>query len=323
MGMALNSHAQLFEWGGGFHGFADNREYAKSGRFSQTITGLRIAPSVGILVDSTHRLRVGVNMLFSFGSEKAIERVDPIIYYQYHKPRIDFYMGMIPRFKTIGRLSRALLRGSINYFNPNISGLLVHYHHANVQQRLWLDWISAPGIDRREQFRVGAKGSVSWRNFYFEHQIMLWHYALSQNSSADQHIRDNLGFRAVIGYQRRSEGFIDSLNLSAGVLLSLDRLRTIYDWRTPKGGVFALYAKHRSVFIDDELYLGQAQDLPNGTSFYNEKVYNKLDLGWSPIRHARFSGALILRLHFTPAGMDNQQLLSLRYRIGGQLPLRH
>ena len=320
--MALNSHAQLFEWGIGFHGFVDNREYAESGRFSQTITGLRIAPRIGFLVDSTHRIQVGASLLSGFGTQSFIDQADPIIYYQYHKPTVDFYMGMIPREETIGRFSNALLNDTMAYSDPNMGGILVHYHHGKVQQRLWLDWESAPGIDKREQFRVGAKGSVRWKHFYLEHQMMLWHYALAQNSNPDQHIRDNLALQVMAGYQRSSANFIDSLEVSGGVLFSLDRIRNVYDWSTPLGGVVHLYAKHKSLFVENELYIGEEQDIPNGVNFYMEKTYNRLDLGWAPLRNARLNAALIFRFHFTPTGMDNQQVLSLRYRIGNRFPLR-
>lgn len=320
--MTLNGHAQLFEWGVDFHSFADNREYARTGRLSQTIIGLRLAPYVGLSLDSTHRIRVGADLLHRFGSDSPIKKIDPIVYYQYHRKKFNFYMGLVPREIAVGRISEALLNDTLGYSDPNISGIAMTFADGQVRQRLWLNWVSSPGYNRREQFRVGISGEVAMGQFYLGHQSVLWHYALSENSIPTEHIRDNLAIRMVGGFHKRMQGFIDSVNVSGGFLISFDRLRNVYDWRVPKGAVVNLYASHGPFFLDEEVYFGQRHNIPNGISFYNEKLYNRLDFGWSPKQIKRLDASLIIRFHFTEVGIDNQQLLSLRYHFGGSVPVR-
>ena len=83
----ITVNAQQLEGSISLHGFADNREYAKSNRFSQTIFGTRFSPEIGLLLDSIHRIRVGFNALHEFGSPKFTAKIDPVIYYQYKKEK--------------------------------------------------------------------------------------------------------------------------------------------------------------------------------------------------------------------------------------------
>lgn len=322
LGMAINVHAQLFEWEIGFHGFADNREYVRSNRYSQTIMGLRLAPAFGMLIDSTHRIRIGIDALQEFGSSEFGSKVDPIIYYQYRRPRVDFYMGLFPRTTLLKDISPALLNDTLTYYQPQISGMMAHYHHGNVEQKLWIDWLGKQSYDVREQFLVGLEGTVRLGHFFLNHQATLWHNALSSNPAIEQHIQDNLALLLRVGWASKPAGFIDSLRVSMGGLFSADRLRHVYDWRSPRGVIAHLYAAHRMFFVENELYVGDPQIIPNGISFFAEKFYHRVDVGWVPLKGKRIDGSLTLRFHFTPKGMDNQQVLSLRYFIGGDLPVQ-
>ena len=102
----------------------------------------------------------------------------------------------------------------------------------------------------------------------------------------------------------------------AGVLGPDHRLRGVYDWRTPKGFIADLYAEYRSLFIANNFYTGGSLPVVFGDRFYTTHRYNRLDLGWRPLRSGDLDGSFTLSFHFAPGTIDNQQQLTLRYRIG-------
>src|SRR5690606_41824568 len=106
--LCSTTRAQQLEWDLNFHGFADNREYAKSGRYPQTIFGARIAPEIGLSVDSIHRLRAGANYLHEFGA-KPVGELTPTVYYNYQQYGFNFYIGMFPRYGLLDDYPRAIL----------------------------------------------------------------------------------------------------------------------------------------------------------------------------------------------------------------------
>lgn len=134
-----NIYAQELEGNLNFHGFADNREYARSKRFSETIFGLRVTPSVGLLIDSAHRIRLGVNVMHEFGSPKFSNKADIVAYYQYLKKDWNFYMGAFPREGLISDFPRAILNDTLNYYRPNVEGMLVKYENENWKQVIFID----------------------------------------------------------------------------------------------------------------------------------------------------------------------------------------
>ena len=63
LSLTTSVKSQVLEGDINYFGFMDNREYARSGRFSQTIFGNRLATEIGLKLDSFNRFRVGFNAL--------------------------------------------------------------------------------------------------------------------------------------------------------------------------------------------------------------------------------------------------------------------
>ncbi len=318
----VRSSAQQFEWDLGFRSFVDNREYANSGRNSETIIGLRLAPEVGFVLNEAHRIRIGFSALHEFGSEKFGKQVIPTIYYDYRKNGFDFYIGMFPREDLLKGFPNAFLNDTLQYFRPNLSGMLLNYRTSVFKQQLWIDWTSKQTESTREQFLAGVSGTVNIGQFYSSHDIILWHNSLPKNAASDVHIRDNLAAILRLGMDISSPPLVDSLTFSVGGMISFDRMRGVYDWRSPKGTLLEAYAGYKSFFVQDVFYMGEAQYIGIGDSFYASERYNRLDLGWTPFRYKRIEGKLVVSLHFTPGAFDNQQAFKLRYNIGGNYKTR-
>lgn len=316
-GMA--ARAQDIGWKVHFHGFADNREYARSGRYSQSILGVRIAPEINFSLDSSHFLHAGVNYLHEFGSQRVdAHRVSPTIYYNYKRHGHDFYIGMFPREGLLSGYHRAILNDTLNYYRPNIEGILWRHQRGASYQQLWIDWTSRQTAVDREQFLAGASGRIALGVVYLSHQITLWHNALRSGPAEidELPIRDNGSAMLKAGTSLTSIAFLDSLDISAGGLIAYDRLRGVYDWRTPKGFIADVHAEYRDFFMTNSFYVGESLPIAYGDRFYTARRYNRLDLGWKPLRYNGLEGRFTLSFHCTPGAMDNQQQFSLRYRIG-------
>ena len=317
------AYGQDLEWNVNLHGFADNQEFAKAGLPSSTIFGMRFSPEVGLSIDSTSRIRIGFNSLHEFGDKHNFARkVDPVIYYNYQKNGVDFYLGAFPRYSLLKNYPRALLRESHQYFRPNLEGFSFNYTKEKFNQQVWIDWTSKQTETDRENFVIGVSGAVKSKSFYFSHFFTLWHNALTSVQNPDDHIQDNAALVARVGVDLSEKTFLDSLDINVGGLMSFDRLRNIYDWRTPKGVLLGTHLAYKSFFIQDEFYIGEAQRIGYGDAFYNSKHYNRLDLGWSALRYKHLEASLLVSFHFIPGSMSNQQVINLRYNIGGNVPLK-
>lgn len=311
--------AQDIGWNVDFHGFADNREYAQSGRYSQSILGVRLAPEIYFSLDSTHFLHGGINYMHEFGSRaNKADRVSPTVYYNYKRQGHDFFIGMFPRANLLSGYHRALLNDTLHYYRPNIEGLLWRYSRHKFHQQVWIDWTSRQTAIDREQFLAGMSGHIAMGSAYFSHQLTLWHNARSEgpNGANSTPIRDNGAAMAKFGVDLTSATFLDSLDISAGGLVAYDRLRGVYDWQTPKGFIADLYAEYQNFFVANSFYAGERLPIVYGDNFYTASRYNRLDIGWKPLQYKGLEGQFTLSLHFTPGAVDNQQQFTLRYHIG-------
>ncbi|QNL51474.1 hypothetical protein H8S90_07835 [Olivibacter sp. SDN3] len=311
---------QRLEWNLHTFGFADNREYTNAGLYSQSILGIRVAPEIGISVDSIHRVRFGINFLQEFGAQPFGAKVNPTAYYNYENKGVSFYLGAFPRVDLIGDYPRAVLNDTLMYYRPNIEGLFLRYQKEGFHQQLWVDWTSRQTANDREQFMVGLSGKFQKNLFFFSHHLTMLHTASSLNETFP--VRDNMTGMLQLGLDLSKRTTLDSLTFSAGMLLSLDRQRGLYESRTPKGAIIDVHAAYRAVFLNNTFYKGQAHDIMFGDRFYTKDTYNRLDLGWKPFRLANLEGSFMLSLHFTPGQISNQQMLLLRYNLGGGIKLK-
>lgn len=314
--------AQNVEGSLGLHTFADNREYGKSRRYPQTIFGIRFSPELGLLLDSTHRLRVGFNALHEFGSPSFTNRIDPVVYYQYLKNDWNFYMGAFPRYKLLTDYPRAILTDTLNYYRPNVEGMLLKYENEHFRQILWIDWTSRQTATARENFLFGLSGKYKTGLFFISHYAMMLHNAGPAVSIEGDHIEDNGALAIKVGIDLSEKTFLDSLTFSVGGLMSFERVRTVGGWQTPKGMLVDFHAEYKRFGIINSYYNGEGHNIRFGDRFYTSKVYNRTDLTWRPILFKNIEGILDLSFHFVDGVVDSQQAFGLRYTIMGSKKIR-
>jgi len=317
--------AQEIEGNLSYFGFLDNREYMKSGRYSQTIFGNRISPEVGIRIDSIHRFRVGFNALYEFGSKQArfFDKIEPVIYYQYEKDKIDFFIGSFPRQNLVDDYPRALLSDTLNYYRPNIQGMLAKYENSKFKETVWLDWTSRQTAIDRETFIFGLSGKYQPGMFFVSHHAYMFHNAGAAIEVPGDNLQDNGAATVKIGLDLSKATILDSLTITAGGMMSFERTRSVTDgFNTPKGFVSDLYAGYKRFSINNTFYAGQGHHLLLGDEFYNAKTYDRIDFRWTPILFKNISGSFVFSYHFADGIMDNQQAFFLRYNLSGSKKLK-
>lgn len=309
------TNAQKLEGSLSLHTFADNREYAKSGRFSQTIFGLRLSPEIGLLLDSVHRFRVGFNALHEFGSPKFTNHIDPVAYYEFDKQNWNFYMGVFPRHNLLSDFPRAVLTDTFNYYRPNVEGMLLKYENENWKQLLFIDWTSRQTATDRENFIFGFSGHFKKNLFFISHHAMMLHNAGPGISIPGDHIEDNGAIALKVGLDLSKKTFLDSLTINTGGLMSFQRIRNVEGWKTPKGLLLEMQMEYRRFGIINSFYTGESHNVTYGDKFYTAKTYNRTDLSWRPIIYKGIEGKFTLSLHFLEGVIDSQQSFGLRYFI--------
>ncbi len=299
------------------HSFADNREYGKSNRYPQTIFGVRLSPEIGLSMDSTHRIRVGFNALHEFGSPKFTNKIDPVVYYQFTKQKWNLYMGAFPRYKLLSDYPRAILTDTLNYYRPNVEGMLVKYENEHLRQTVWIDWTSRQTAIARENFLFGLSGSYKNGIFFASHYAMMLHNAGPAINIVGDHIEDNGALAIKAGVDLTGKTGLDSLTINAGGLMSFERLRSVSGWNTPKGLLLEFHVAYHRFGVINSYYNGEGHHIRFGDRFYSAKIYNRTDFTWRPILFKNVEGILDLSFHFVEGVVDSQQAFGLRYNISG------
>jgi hypothetical protein len=303
-----------WDWGLHFHGFADNREFVQSGRSSKTLFGVRLTPEVGLRLEEHHRIRAGATLMQEFGYNK--QRIQPILYYQYKKGAHRFHLGAFTRYGLLDDYPRALMSDTLLYDRPFIEGMLWRFQQGNFYQQVWIDWNSRQTAQQREEFIAGWSGKVPFGSFYLSHAAMLWHQAHRKNRLPDDRIRDNASAQFKLGWSGSDWLPLDSSDLYIGVVQAFDRLRSVYDWQTPTGGIAHLHMRYHSFYIENTYYFGGPMPLPYGDPFYTSGQYNRAEVGWIPLKSTTLEAKLALSIHFSDGVVDNQQQFTLRYHLG-------
>jgi hypothetical protein len=317
--------SQVLEGNLNYFGFMDNREYIRSGRNSQTIFGNRLATEAGIKLDSFNRFRVGFNALYEFGSQKNTfaDQIQATIYYEHQKNNWNFFIGAFPRLNLLDNYPRALLKDTLNYYRPNIEGMLVKYETSKFKETVWLDWTSRQTNTAKETFLFGFSGKYQPGIFFLSHYAYMYHNAGAAIPIPGDFLQDNGAVMGEIGLDLGKKVKLDSLTFSGGVLMSIDRTRAVSSkFSTPVGFISNLYAAYKQFSIQNTFYAGQSHNILFGDQFYTAKNYDRIDLGYTPIRYKNLEGKFIFSYHFADGKTDNQQAFFLKYNIGGVKSLK-
>ncbi|MBB3054903.1 hypothetical protein [Mucilaginibacter gotjawali] len=301
-------------------GFLDNREYKDFVARSRTYSGMRTELDFGLNIDSLNHFIVGANGIHEFGAVPFFLKVNPVAYYKFKSNTWQFMAGEFPRVGLLDNYPRALLNDTLQYYRPNVEGLLAKYQTSHFMETGWIDWVSRQTDTAREQFLFGFEGKYKpslTGPFYIVHYFLLEHNAGAAILRPDDHIQDNGGGQVKLGldFSHKQKAF-DSLTFEAGVMISMERTRGVDGLQTPKGFIASAYGSFSRFAIFDEFYAGQGSHVNFGDSFYEKKFYNRLDLIFNTFVYKGLRGKFVLSVHRTPGYTSNQEAFNISYDLG-------
>jgi hypothetical protein len=319
--IAFSSHlqSQKFEWLAGFDGFLDNREYFSIDN-PQTIFGARFRAEVGGSISDIHRLRAGINYLYEFGSTIDAHKPNLTLYYEYHHQGLRLFAGAFPRRELLA-FPLALLSDTLHYYRPNIEGLYAGYSWNWGHQNAFLDWTSRQTDTIHERFMAGISGRFFLKDFFLSNYFLMSHFAGKATYDPDHSLRDNMGYNVDVGLDLSRKTFLDSLCIRAGILGSIDRIRSQGDeWQTPVGFLGQATILYKFAGVSVTYYAGEGHTFLYGDPFYRLERYGRLDLFVLPFRTGPVTLKLDLGMHFVKGQVDYSQQLWLTFDLDGSIP---
>ena len=312
---------QSLEWQTGFHGFFDNREYFNKYADDQTMFGSRIFAEAGFSLDDHNHFMAGFNYLYEFGSKGDLMAPDITMFYHANTGSLNFYLGAFPRKGLINQ-PLMLLTDTLNYYRPNAEGMFLEFRKHHTYHNLWIDWTGRQTNTRRETFLIGGTGHIGKGIFFYEHHFIMYHYATPSIPVADDHLRDNGGLTAVCGLNLSGKLPVDSAFILSGLGLSFDRIRNVYDFRTPVGWYTEVGIEHKGFGIHGTFYLGDSHTIIYGDKFYSSGSYQRIDLYYTKSGSKLITGKLQFSIHLVPGIIDYSQMLVIMINLEGnrQIP---
>ncbi|MEI7676100.1 MAG: hypothetical protein WCJ03_04910 [Bacteroidales bacterium] len=329
--LSLSGFAQKLIWGLDFLSFFDNREYNEHYARSETFFGTRVTPEAGIALDDHQKVMAGVGLLFENGKKPLQEDPDYQIYYQYNSAKFSANAGYFPRSRMMGNFPNVFLRGSLNYYQPNMSGLLLQSKSEKGFAEIGIDWNGMRTDSVRESFLLLSAGKYTTNRFYGGYHFTYFHFARAWDAPESQHLIDNALVHLFVGYNFTPKQKADSIYTQIGYMQGAERIRGIGTSYMP-GGLYAeVYFKHKNIGIKNSLYLGDHQmNLYNvkdekGISygervywnepFFQSNCYNRTEFFWNIAETKHTTIKLSSVHHFDGDSFGWQQILTFRVKI--------
>ncbi len=361
-----------FIWGVDAETVFDNREGNQTYSPQQTIFFSRLSPSLGVRFGKSehekinndgikkkytdvHKLVAGTHYIQPIGIGYKENKFIPTAYYTFsHKVvkevkrdssiiRIDGHtssdfkvwsvsFGMIPR-RLSYRLPEILWSDSMDYYNPNIRGILLQCTKNNLTfHEISLDWRSLQSADQREAFNVNYNVRKYFHRylrgispFFIGGNAQLNHLAKRNPAPEGEGVNDDMFAYPYIGWDFSDKTVFDRFRIKAGYAVSFDRCRAIGDWEVDGGLLADLHLLWKKIGIIETLYAGNKQFplypmygslLNMGDPHYQSSFYSLTSI-YSPIVHNRHvSFGAFLDFHVTKEGTSCYQRVVLNVNLG-------
>ena len=361
-----------FIWGVDARTVFDNREGDQTYSPQQTIFFSRLSPSLGVRFGKSehekinndgikkkytdvHKLVAGTHYIQPIGIGYKENKFVPTAYYTFSHMvikeekrdssiiRIDGHtssdfkvwsvsFGMIPR-RLSYRLPEILWSDSMDYYNPNIRGILLQCTKNNLAfHELSLDWRSLQSADQREAFNVNYNVRKYFHRylrgispFFIGGNVQLNHLAKRNPAPEGEGVNDDMFAYPYIGWDFSDITVFDRFRIKAGYAVSFDRCRAIGDWEVDGGLLADLHLLWKKIGIIETLYAGNKQFplypmygslLNMGDPHYQSSFYSLTSI-YSPIVHNRHvSFGAFLDFHVTKEGTSCYQRVVLNVNLG-------
>lgn len=318
--------AQEKVWKLGVNSFFDNTEFGHSQIQSpQTMAGVHLTPEFGLKVDSVHRIFAGVDLMHEFGSNKTLDFIHPIAYYQYDAAPFKFYMGAFPRKLVLEDYPRIFFTDSINNYRPVMNGFCWEFSSNKSYIRAWLDWTSRQTRNRHETFFMGESARLDLGLFFAQHFGYMFHYAGVIDPLVPEGLHDNGMYLTSVGVNLAEKMGFDKLETSLGWAVGIEDERVgVQHWLAHHALMSETKIEYRGVGLENTFYRGDGQmsfyrdhgmNLYWGDRIYRARTYDRADLFIRFLNSDLVQTKLVYTLHFAENQMYNEQSLYASFNM--------
>ena len=256
----------------------------------QTFVFTRLAPEVGISVnDGEHVLKGGIVWYQPMIDNLSGYKVLPTLYYRYQDSNgWHVTAGLMPRVLMVELMPRYMWSDSLNYVQPNMRGVMAQLIKTAGYAELAIDWRQMQTENQREAFT--AMLNTDWHiagKVSLGGHMQYSHLAMSRAHIEGEHVNDDLIINPMVSLDLSHSTILDSLRLSVGSIIAMQRDRGINQWEKPAGMIATATARWRWLQLDETFYTGErlmplypkyGSELVLGDPYYNNKTYSRTDL---------------------------------------------
>ena len=324
--------AQEVEWSVDASVLLNNREGGEDYTTpDQTFFFTRLAPEVGFsMMDGTHVFKAGAVWYQPMIDDLSGYKVLPTLYYRYNGDNgWHMTVGLMPRSLMVERMPRYLWSDSLNYLQPNIRGVMAQYIKPEGYAEIAVDWRQLQTDHKREAFTVFF--NADWRlagPLRLGGHVQYSHLAMSKLDAENQHVNDDLVINPMLSLNLSHRTALDSLRLSAGAIIAMERDRGINKWEHPAGFLATAIARWRWLELDETFYTGQGimplhakfgSLLYQGDPYFNYKTYSRTDLVFHIVNNSFVDLTGSLTFHANNKTTGFWQQIACRFYIDSNL----
>ena len=319
--------AQEVEWSIDASVLLSNREGGDGYTSDQTIMFTRLTPEVGFsMLDGEHVVKGGVVWFQPLIDDFTGYKLLPTLYYRYNRP--DGWhatLGMMPRSLMVKRMPRYLWSDSLGHCQPNLRGVMLQLIKPAGYAEIAVDWRQLQRDDKREAFTTFL--NTDWRvagPFRLEGHLQYSHLAMSRKNASGQHVNDDVVINPMAALDFSHHTTLDSLRLSAGAIIALERDRGTDEWVKRAGFVANATARWRWLELDETFYAGQGimplypalgSLLNLGDPYFNNKLYSRTDLVFHVVNNRFVDLMGSVSLHATDKVTGFWQQIACRFYL--------
>ena len=324
--------AQEVEWSIDASMLLNNREGGEDRSTpDETFFFTRLAPEIGIsMLDGSHVVKGGIVWYQPMTDDLNGYKVLPTLYYRYNADNgWHVTAGLMPRSLMVQRAPRYMWSDSLNYVQPNLRGIMAQLVKPAGYAELAVDWRQMQTEKQREAFTIMF--NTDWRiagPLGLGGHIQYSHLAMSRGHGDDQHVNDDLVINPMISLDLSNRTILDSLRLSAGAIIAMERDRGTDKWERPAGFIATMAARWRWLELDESFYTGQplmplynkfGSQLIQGDPYYNSKTYSRTDLIFHIVNNRFVDLTGSLSLHASDRTTGFWQQIACRFYIDNNL----
>ena len=324
--------AQEVEWSVDATVLLNNREGGEDRTCpDQTFFFTRLAPEVGVsMLDGTHVFKGGIVWYQPMIDDLSDYKILPTLYYRYNGNNgWHMTIGLMPRSLMVERMPRYLWSDSLNYMQPNLRGVMTQLIKPAGYAELAVDWRQMQTEHQREAFTIML--NTDWRlagPLRLGGHLQYSHLAMSKLDKENQHVNDDLVINPMLSLDLSHRTILDSLRLSTGAIIAMERDRGINEWENPAGFLATATARWKWIEIDETFYTGKGimplysqhrNLLYQGDPYYSYKTYSRSDLVFHIVnnRFVDFTGSLTF--HATDKITGFWQQIACRFYLDNRL----